>query len=53
MRDIRGRGKADEGGAKEVVDDERVLVLTSRQFANEPHHLPEGDGTRSWPTGGN
>ena len=50
MRDMRGRGKADEGGAKEVVDDERagwrLLVLTSRQFANEPHHLPEGDGIR-------
>ena len=21
-------------------------LLTSRQFANEPHHLPEGDGIR-------
>ena len=46
MRDIGG--KADEGGAK---DDERA-ELGSRQFANEAN-LPEGDGIRSSPTGGN
>ena len=41
MRDIRGRGKADEGGAKEEGG--------CRQFANEAHRLPEGDGIRRLP----